>query len=138
MKNILNNFAHKKSFGELVRYLIVGIFNTLVGFGITIFLTYIAITPELANLIGWLFGTAVSFFLNARFTFKTAPTFGAYWRFMASMLAAFLINILVLSLAYRACGLNVYLAQVIAAVAYTASGFFLSKFFAFKSAQKPE
>jgi len=121
-----------KNFLELAKYLIVGVINTFVGFGLTLLLTYLDVLPEAANFAGWVFGTAVSFVLNSVFTFKQKPTWRAYFKFILSMSLAFFINIAVLRICYVWLGLNVYLSQLIAAVFYTLSGFLLSKFFAFK------
>ncbi|TQR29528.1 GtrA family protein [Campylobacter sp. MIT 99-7217] len=117
---------------ELIKYCLVGILNTLVGFGVVLLLSFLALMPELANLIGYTLGIFCSFFLNKYFTFKSkSKSHRDFLKFVFAMCIAYLINLLVLFIAYRIFHINVYLAQLFAALSYTLSGFLLSKFFVF-------
>lgn len=118
---------------SFIKYLIVGVFNTLVGFGVIFILMHIGLLPEMANFIGYLCGIIVSFVLNKYFTFKSKNYLKKeFIKFVASMGIAYLINLLVLIVLYRYFGVNEYISQIIAGIFYTISGYILSKFYAFK------
>ena len=84
---------------SLVRFILVGAVNTLVGTG-TMFLLYNCIpwsVPEGGNLPYWVstaanyvVGSIVSFFLNKYFTFRTkAWSWGEVWRFTVNILLCY-------------------------------------------------
>ena len=84
---------------SLVRFILVGAVNTLVGTG-TMFLLYNCIpwsVPEGSNLPYWVstaanyvVGSIVSFFLNKYFTFRTkAWSWGEVWRFTVNILLCY-------------------------------------------------
>ncbi len=84
---------------SLVRFILVGAVNTLVGTG-TMFLLYNCIpwsVPEGSNLPYWVstaanyvVGSVVSFFLNKYFTFRAkAWSWGEVWRFTVNILLCY-------------------------------------------------
>lgn len=118
---------------SFIKYLMVGMINTLVGFGIIFILMYRGLLPEIANFIGYLCGFILSFILNKYFTFKSKNYVKSeFIRFALSMGIAYLINLLILVISYRYFGINEYISQIIAGIFYTLSGYLLSKFYAFK------
>lgn len=118
---------------SFIKYLMVGMINTLVGFGIIFLLMYRGLLPEIANFIGYLCGFILSFILNKYFTFKSKNYVKSeFIRFALSMGIAYLINLLILVISYRYFGINEYISQIIAGIFYTLSGYLLSKFYAFK------
>lgn len=118
---------------SFIKYLMVGMINTLVGFGIIFLLMYGGLLPEIANFIGYLCGFILSFILNKYFTFKSKNYVKSeFIRFALSMGIAYLINLLILVISYRYFGINEYISQIIAGIFYTLSGYILSKFYAFK------
>lgn len=125
MKNIFTNTA--------IKYLLVGILNTIVGFGAIIIFMFIGILPEIANLLGYFIGIIFSYFLNKHFTFQSQNSHKKdFIRFAASMGAAYLINLAVFILAFRIFLIDKYISQIIASIFYTISGYVLSKYWAFK------
>ncbi|ASM35566.1 GtrA-like protein [Campylobacter sputorum subsp. bubulus] len=46
---------------KLIKYLLVGVLNTIVGFGIIFGLMFLGVSPEISNLSGYLVG--IVFFL---------------------------------------------------------------------------
>ena len=69
-----------------IMYLIVGVINTCVGYGIIFFALYCSLMPELANALGYGIGFIVSYCLNKTFTFASSsshkrdlPRFALLW-----------------------------------------------------------
>lgn len=117
---------------SLVRYILVGALNTIVGFGIIFILMWLGIIPEIANLLGYCFGILFSYILNKIFTFKSYGNSMEFAKFVICMGVAYLINLTVLVVLHRIYGVNSYLAQIIAGGFYTLSGYLFSKYFVFK------
>lgn len=57
-------------------------------------------------------------------------------RFGVAMGIAYGVNLLTLIISHRMLGINEYIAQIIAAVSYTITGYIVSKFWAFKQDPK--
>lgn len=125
MKKILDS--------SFVRYLFVGVFNTLFGFGIIFILMYYGVLAEIANLIGYFFGILLSYLLNKYFTFRSKNSHKKeFYKFIIAMGIAYLINLCALSISYRILHIDKYLSQIIAGICYTISGYLLNRFFTFK------
>ncbi|MGX3098454.1 GtrA family protein [Helicobacter sp. 23-1046] len=121
---------------SLVVYGLVGVANTCVGLGLCLLLTFLGLVPEVANLLGNIAGVINSYFLNKKFTFKSKNSHKQdAWRFGVAMGIAYLANLATLSISHRICGVDVYIAQILASVVYTIVGYFISKFWAFKTSQ---
>lgn len=122
---------------EFLKYCLVGIVNTFVGFGAVLSFTYMGIFAEGANFLGYCLGVVCSFFLNQKYTFKNIEknensAKRKFIKFFIFMGISYIINLMVLFISYRIAGLNVYIAQGLAAISYTLSGFIFSKIYVFK------
>lgn len=116
-----------------IKYLLVGVANTIIGFGIIFIMMFCGFSPEVSNLVGYIVGIFVSYVLNKYFTFKkNKKSKKEFFKFALSMLIAYLLNFLTLLICYRILNIDKYLSQIIAGVIYTLSGFIFSKFYAFK------
>lgn len=117
-----------------IKYGLIGIFNTLVGYGLTFYLFYIGIVPEVANFIGYFVGFFVSYILNKKFNFKSNNTHKQDLpKFLISMSMAYIVNLIVLFVSYRVFEVNVYLSQIIAGIFYILVGYLMSKIWVFRS-----
>lgn len=117
-----------------LKYGLIGIFNTLVGYGLTFYLFYVGIVPEIANFLGYFIGFFVSYFLNRKFNFKSNNEHKKDLpKFIASMGSAYVVNLVMLFLCYRIFEINVYLSQIVAGVFYILVGYLMSKFWVFRS-----
>lgn len=114
-------------------YCLVGILNTIIGFGVIFLLTFYEVMPELANFLGYCIGIICSFFLNSFFTFKQKSTPTKMLYFIIAMGISYTINLIVLIIAHRIIGLDVYLSQILSGISYTLTGFILSKFYVWKT-----
>jgi putative flippase GtrA len=118
---------------KFIRYCIVGIVNTIVGYSVTFGLMFIGVIPEISSLIGFVFGILCSYILNKQFTFKNhLGNKYTFWKFIFSMVTCYFLSLAVLILFYRILHFNPYLSQIFAGVVFTLSGFILSKFCVFK------
>ena len=118
---------------EPLRYILVGGFNTLIGYTIIASLFYVGFFPELSNFIGYFIVIFISYFLNKKYTFQNKDSHKkSLPRFISSMLIAYLFNLLTFELCYRVLSVNIYLSQMYAVVVYMLIGYFLSKKWVFK------
>ena len=82
-----------------MRFLAVGVFNTVVGLG-TIFVAQVilGLGPVIANAAGYVTGVTVSFLLNKRWTFRFRGESGASLaRFITVFIAAYAANLTLVS-----------------------------------------
>lgn len=119
---------------QFIKFLSVGVINTVIGYGtFLVFLRFLAIDPEVANAIGYLFALTVAFFLNKNFVFGGGSlSTSTISRFIFSFLISFSINQSVLHFFYHYLQLPPELSQIPAMLTYTIAFFLLNKFFVFK------
>ncbi|NMD44337.1 MAG: GtrA family protein [Clostridiales bacterium] len=136
MKNLYNKFLNK----EFLRFLMVGILNTLVGAFVMFALYNLAdCSYWFSSAINYLVGGTVSYFLNRYFTFKTSYE-GVFQilRFALTVLISYLIAyslakplvLFILSESSQKVSENI--AMGVGMVLYTLINYFGQKFFAFK------
>ena len=117
---------------QLMRFLMVGVLNTLVGLGCIWLLLWAGATPVLANAAGFLIGMAVSFSVNRRWTFEHRGDWRASlgrWLLVAGI--AYAANLGVMLGLTRLLGVDPYLAQIPGIAAYTLLSYLGAKVFVF-------
>ena len=120
----------------LLKYLLVGIINTIVGYGIIFFLMFASISPEISNIIGYVIVILVSYALNKIYTFQSkAHPKKEFPKFVLSLLASYTLNFLTLILCIHIFKINPYISQIISGAVYTISGFVFLKYFAFRGSK---
>lgn len=129
----------KDIYQKSIKYLAVGVVNTLVGYGVIFALMWGGLMPELANIVGYGVGFIVSYLLNKRYTFaspashkKDLPRFGF------AMGLAYIAQLGSMSALHRALEMNPYLATIIGSGVHVVVGFFVSRNWAFVSHKKGE
>ncbi len=122
------------SLGQIVRFGVVGLFNTLSGLTVIYALKLFAgLGDVLANSIGYAAGMAISFGLNGGWTFNYQGTqFPALARFFVTMAVSYSLNLLTVLMAIHHGGLNPYLAQALGIPPFTLCSFLMSKYWVFK------
>ena len=116
----------------LVKYLLVGVLNTIISASLIFFLMWQKFSPEFSNIIGYAVGICFSFMMNKFFTFQTQKkSFTEFAKFIISMLIAWSLNFVTLKFCLKF-GINAYIAQIIAIIIYTITGYLLSKIWVFK------
>lgn len=120
---------------DLLRYLGVGLINTVVGLGTIYTCIYEFHLPDVqANLIGYAVGIACSFTLNRKWTFASTGHWAAELvRFLIVLGIAYLANLGAVMALIDLAGVNRYVAQALGVVPYTACGYLGSRDFAFRS-----
>ena len=115
---------------EFIRYNLVGVVNTLVGFSIILSLMFMGVTPVISNLIGYIIGSILSFYLNSRYTFKAKTTKKDAVKFFTILFFSYCLNFITLS--WLLTIIDPYLAQFFSAIVYTVSSFILIKLTIFR------
>ena len=62
---------NSKAGAEILRYILVGIVNTFIGFGLISLFTFWGINYVLGNFLGYFLGMVCSFFLHRHYTFRS-------------------------------------------------------------------
>lgn len=118
---------------QLIRYLLVGLLNTAVGYGIIFILMYgFGVNPELSNAIGYLFGLVVSYTMNRRFTFESKEKrLKEFSKFLGVFAIAYSLNFITLVALIRWLHVEKGVSQILASVVYVGVSFVLSKYYTF-------
>ena len=121
---------------QLVRFLVVGLANTLVG-GAVILLSMLlfGMSAWAANLLGYGVGLAISFQGNNRWTFKRQDGGRPLLAFLAAFAVAYAVNLALLLALIHLFAVEPLLAQLPAIAAYTLTFFVLCKLFVFLPAR---
>ncbi|WP_447772179.1 GtrA family protein [Variovorax boronicumulans] len=119
---------------QFVRFLVVGVANTLVGLSVIYSAKYFFHAGDvMANAIGYGIGICVSFFLNSRWTFEySGLMLPAALRFLLATAVAYAANLLTVMTAIDGFGVNTYLAQALGMPVYTVMAYLISKHVVFR------
>ena len=113
---------------SLLKYLCVGIVNSILGYAIIFILIYVGVIAEISNFLGYFIAIFVSFYLNKYFTFNDeVKNKLQILKFMFSMVISYILNLIVMSFSYRILEINVYISQILGGFVYTFTGYLLSK-----------
>lgn len=121
-------------FRQIMRYLSVGLVNTLVGLSLIWSLMFLGLHPLVANAAGYGVGMVIAFFLNREWTFQVAARSGQATRYIISFLISYGINIAVLISTISFFESAGFIAQPVAIAAYSVSFFLISKHYVFRDA----
>lgn len=120
---------------QFITFIIIGIINTFVG---TVF-SYIYssfFNENMAFIFGYMTGLLISYILNSFITFKESLEFKKFIKFAVSYIPNFIIQNIVVIVAFNIMGLNKLIAYVLAAIIGVQITFALMKFFAFRNNDK--
>ena len=120
---------------QFSRFLVVGMFNTVLGYCIIFACMFIfRMAPEVSNAIGYAVGLVVSYLLNKSYTFKTKSTRqGEFARFLAVFAVAYGLNFITLLFLVHRIEMHQGLSQVLAGIVYVFVSYLLNKYFVFKT-----
>lgn len=116
----------------LLRFLITGVLNTVVGLGVIYLLMWAFAMPERpANLIGYAVGVVFSYQVNSRWTFGYRESLlPVLPRYVSVIVLAYCTNLVCLHV-LLGWQVNGYLAQALALPPYTAIGFVGMRYWVF-------
>lgn len=122
---------------QFSRFLLVGFANTALGYAVIFSCMYLGgLMPELSNVIGYLVGLMVSYFLNRNFTFRSSQQRSTeFVRFFIVFLTAYTANITALVVLVRSLMVHAALSQVIAGVIYIGTSYLLNKHYVFRTSE---
>lgn len=121
----------KLSLNELGRYLLAGIFNTLVGYSVfLIVLNLIEFNPFFANAASYMVGLIAAYFMNLLLVFKTGShSWESAFRFLAGFLISYGLNLAVLNASLSYLEFQPELSQIFAMCSYTFCFYLINKHF---------
>ena len=129
----MRQYVKKSIDKSTIIYGVVGIINTIVGYGIMFGLTFMGVMPEVANALGYGIAFIVSYLLNRRFTFQSKHTHRRdFTRFVIASTLAYITNLLTLIICYRILSWSEYISLIIASIVYVIVGYLLHKFWTFR------
>lgn len=122
-------------FKRPLRFVVVGLVNTVVGLAIVYACKYfLAMNDIVANGLGYVVGVTVSFILNLTWTFEYRGTkLAAAGRFLIAFLIAYLVNLATVMALIHLAGVNSYLAQAAGLPVYIVCFYLLSRAYAFRT-----
>lgn len=116
---------------SFIKYLTVGIFNTLSGLFIIFLLKFYNVGDILSNIIGYMVGIFISFTLNSLFTFRTTcVNLIDFIKFIFIIILSYIINIIIV-MSLINFGVNSYVSQACGVPPYTIFSYIGCKFFIF-------
>lgn len=117
---------------ELVRFLLVGAFNTLIGYGVFyILFSCFQLSPYISNAFGYIAALIVAFVLSKHFVFRSTYRKGMVTKFILAFLMSFALNQLVLLMLIKYSQLTPEIAQILAMASYTLIFYILNKYLVF-------
>jgi putative flippase GtrA len=132
----MTDSARKESIAEKLRFLVVGGFNTAVGFGafsLIQFLSNGALHEVVVLLLGHLVASSIAFVLHRRVVFRVSGQILLdYVRFQSVYVLPLTINAIALPLLVRVAGMNVYIAQALFTVVSVVISYVGHKYFSFR------
>lgn len=133
---IVDSFVKRNS--PIVRFLVVGVGNTILGLSVIFALKWLAQWNDVpANAIGYATGIIFSFVANRLWTFQHQGAVArSFARFVLICVIGYLGNLAVLVYLVQGLEWNGYFAQIVAIGAYTALTYVGSRYYVFRRAPK--
>ncbi len=128
----------------MLKFLLVGVLNTLVGCGLMFLLYNVAgCSYWFSSAANYVVGSIVSFFLNKYFTFKqTRWSWGQLWRFIVNVAVCYFLAyglakpLVLYLLSGQPVKVQENVAMLVGMVLYTGFNYLGQRFFAFKSSDQ--
>lgn len=134
MRSLRLMFAEGWLSHSFVRFALVGGANTFVGYGVILFSHMVlGLGVVVANVFGYFVGALLSYVLNRAFTFSSdLAHMRAVPRFILTVFACFLLNLLVLRIGMEVFLLPMFASQIFAMISYTLAFYLVSRSFVFR------
>ncbi len=125
-KRIVKHFWNYKFF----RFLIIGVINTVFGYGVFAFLIYIGLHYTLAVLLGTIMGILFNFKTLGKFVFRNCKN-RLIFRFVTVYFVTYWLNVFLISVFKDIVEGNMYFAGFLATIPVSVLAFLLNKYFVF-------
>ena len=138
MNNIYISFTHK-TFYQFVKFGIVGLSNTFIGYVVYTICVWLGMHYLLANVVGFLVSVLNAFYWSDRFVFRKGSNEqrGLWTSFLKTVLAyastGILLNSILLWLFIDELNLSEYIAPLIILLITVPTNFILNKYWSFKT-----
>lgn len=120
---------------QILRFLIVGVFNTAFSYGVYASLIFLGVGYAVANLAALLLGILFSFKTQGSWVFQT-PDNRRIWRFILGWGVIYLVSITLIA-QFIGIGFNAYVAGILALPFSTVLSYLLQRFFVFHTPSSP-
>lgn len=136
-----------QKYGEIIRYLIIGVMTTLVSLIVYYGLVFTILSPEnpielqIANVTSWIISVTFAYFTNRSFVFRVKDhhTFYELIKFFGSRLLTLFIDMLLMFIFVSVLHLNDKIIKIITQIVVIILNYLLSKFIVFiKPKSHPE
>lgn len=128
----------RSKFGQLVKFGIVGVSNTLISYAVYALLVYLGMQYLLANVVSYFAGVVNSFVWNSRFVFKTKgdPQTNPFMVFLktltASAFTGLVVSNLLLVFWVHVLGVNEYVGPLLNLIVTFPLNYLLNKYWAYR------
>jgi len=132
--NKFRKFTNKQFSNRFIRFLIVGVLNTIVGYGTFAIGIYCNLYYYTAYILSYIIGVINSYILNKKFTFKSNDkSLKEPLRFLTVYLFSFIIGSIAIYILIDLMGTNAYIAGLINLIFTTLISWFGHNKFSFKN-----
>ena len=130
----------KEKYGEIVRYLIVGILTTIVSLGTYYGCVFTFLNPEnalqlqLANILSWIIAVTFAYAMSRIYVFqsKQENILREMAEFYSSRLLTLFMDMAIMFIMVTLCRVNDKLAKLVVQVVVTVANYVFSKIFVFR------
>jgi len=134
----------KKNYGEIIRYLIVGVLTTVVSLGVyyVCVLTFLnpqsALQLQAANVLSWIAAVTFAYITSRIYVFQSRRK---DWlqeaaAFYSSRLLTLFMDMAIMFVVVTLCGMNDKLGKLVVQVVVTIANYIFSKLFVFRVSKK--
>ena len=124
----------RDKYGKIIRFISVGILNTIVGYAIYALLIWLNLPPQVALLLSTIAGVTFNYFSIGRLVFQSQGGLTVFIRFIASYCVVYVVNAQVLSFLIKSLHMTPYLAQALCVPLNVAASWLLMNHWVFTKA----
>ena len=134
----------KKNYGEIIRYLIVGVLTTVVSLGVyyVCVLTFLnpqsALQLQAANVLSWIAAVTFAYITSRIYVFqsKRKDWLQEAATFYSSRMLTLFMDMAIMFVVVTLCGMNDKLGKLVVQVVVTIANYIFSKLFVFRVSKK--
>ena len=137
-KKSKKHMIKNESILQLVKFGIVGVFNTLItAIVIWVMLKKLGASDYVSNIVGYMLGLINSFIWNRKWTFESKTNIAStFFKFIITFAICYLLQLGNLYLLLHFTSIDAYISQLLSILVYTIFNFILNKRYTFKNSTK--
>lgn len=138
-RSVLKQQLNTIALWQFIRYVVVGVANNLLGYGIFLLVTSLGVDPKSTMSLFYVLAAVLGFFGNKKLTFThTGNLYSSIFRYTIAHTIGFTLNFMLLTVFYEWYGYPYQYVQAVAIFVVAAILFVLFKYFVFPTARDPE